>query len=80
VLYYTYTKTKGAFMQTLNKLTQITDAQFADLSYSDAYANYLMENCCEVVFCKDALLDAMEDLYAFKDFIATLGLVDTNEY
>ena len=67
-------------MQTLNKLTQITDAQFADLSYSDKYADYLMENCAEVVFCKDALLDAMEDLYAFKDFIATLGLVDTNEY
>ena len=67
-------------MQTLKKLTQITDAQFADLSYSDAYANYLMEHCSEVVFCKDALLDAMEDLYAFKDFIATLGLVDTNEY
>jgi hypothetical protein len=39
-----------------------------------------MENYAEVVFCKDALLDAMEDLYAFKDFIATLGLVDTNEY
>jgi hypothetical protein len=39
-----------------------------------------MENEYEVVFCKDALIDAMEDLYAFKDFIATLGLVDTNEY
>jgi hypothetical protein len=39
-----------------------------------------MENYAEVVFCKDALLDAMEDLYAFKDFIATLGLADTNEY
>jgi DNA-binding MltR family transcriptional regulator len=67
-------------MQTLNKLTQITNEQFADLSYSEAYANYLMENYAEVVFCKDALLDAMEDLYAFKDFIATLGLADTNEY
>lgn len=67
-------------MQNTKQLTQITDAQFADLSYSDAYADYLMENECEVVFCKDALLDAMESLYAFKDFIATLGLVDTNEY
>lgn len=67
-------------MQTLNKLVQITNEQFADLSYSDTYANYLMENYAEVVFCKDALLEAMEDLYAFKEFIATLGLVDTNEY
>jgi DNA-binding MltR family transcriptional regulator len=67
-------------MLNTKQLTQITDAQFADLSYSDAYANYLMENECEVVFCKDALLDAMEDLYAFKEFIATLGLVDANEY
>jgi len=61
-------------------LTNITDTQFADLSYSDKYADYLMENCAEVVYCKDALLEALENLYEFKNFIATLGLVDTNEY
>lgn len=64
----------------MQTLTQITNAQFADLSYSEAYANYLTENCANVVYCKDALIDAMEELYAFKDFIATLGLVDTNKY
>ena len=69
-------------MQTQNKLTQITDAQFADLCYSDDYADYIMENCFgeRSIGNGDALLVAMEELYLFKDFIETLGLEDANEY
>ena len=50
----------------------IDDNALDDLMYSDAYAEYIMRNCNgERVICNgDTLLQAMEDEYLFKDFVA----------
>lgn len=50
----------------------IKDNALDDLMYSAEYAEYIMRNCGnDRLICNgDMLLEAMEDEYLFKDFVA----------
>jgi hypothetical protein len=57
-------------------MIEATLSQMEDMQYSDAYAQYIMDNCAgERVICNgDTLLEAMEDGHLFEEFAASLGL------
>lgn len=58
------------------KMTPVLDgATLDELSYSDQYAEYIMEyNKGDRVICNgDTLLDAMEDGYLWDDFLISIG-------
>ena len=50
----------------------MTNMQIENLSYSDAYAAYIMANGTALVCNGDMLLDLQESLYLFDEFVATL--------
>lgn len=52
-----------------------TEAELDELSYSDEYAEYIMNNCSgDRVICDgDTLILAMEDGYLFDEFIDSIN-------
>ena len=62
------------FTKVETKMTDYTDQELDDLSYSDEYAEYIMEHgdSARPIGNGDSLLRAMEDNYLFDDFIDSL--------
>ncbi len=58
-----------------------TAAQLDELSYSDGYADYIMDNCHgERIICNgDTLIEAMEDGYLFESYLDTLIAARENQ-
>jgi hypothetical protein len=50
----------------------MTDMQIENLSYSDAYAEFIMAFGTALVYNGDMLLELQESLYLFDEFVATL--------
>jgi hypothetical protein len=61
-------------------LRQVSAERLEDLTYSDEYAEYIMQNGDPegFVICNgDSLLTAMEAGYLFKEFLASRGIDPT---
>lgn len=56
----------------------ITQNEAEDLSYSEEYAEYVMEHSAgdRIIGNGDALLAAMEDCYLWDDFLDSMGLTE----
>lgn len=57
-------------------MRKVTDQELDELSMSDEYAEYIMNNCHgERVICNgDTLIDAMEDGYLWESFLDSIGV------
>lgn len=56
-------------------LVKLNEIELDEFVYSTEYANYIMDNCAgERVICNgDMLLEAQEDGYLLKEFLASIG-------
>lgn len=59
-----------------------TEEQLDELSYSEQYADYIMEHSQgDRMICNgDTLLQAMEDGYLFEDFVESLENLSEEEF
>jgi hypothetical protein len=58
----------------MNFLRQVSQERLDELTFSSDYINYIGQHGDRAICNGDTLLEAMEDLYLFDDFLVSRGI------